>query len=150
LTNFTGTALKSFSTGTQVQKGIFLLMVFFFLLLLANVAVVQADTSYLQSLEDEASSLSLDKKTASSQNGASGQSPHLFNNDLNGKGGGLIGLTPGLTAKQFEQVLKNNYIGSYLFYKRLSDSKKAKVYSFYQSNPDPNQLREKLIKVSTQ
>jgi hypothetical protein len=50
--------------------------------------------------------------------------------------------------EQFEATLKTNYIGSFLFYNRLTDAQKKEVYSFYQSNPDPEKIREKILQVS--
>ena len=104
----------------------------------------QSNSDYLKSLESEASNLNLDSETKSSE-----KKIKLFSGDLQGKQGGAITeLLPGLTIEQFEIVLKNNYIGSYLFYKRLNESQQEEVYQFYKNNPDPQKVREKILQVN--
>ena len=123
-------------------------------MLLPAVGAVQAqsDSDYLKTIEGEASGLTVDQKTTSQNTPQTRQNAtRLFKNEFEDNlGGARVDLTPGLSHEQFEHVLKNNYIGSYLFYKRLSDEKKAQVYRFYQSTPDPSEVRKKILQVSKQ
>ncbi|MDJ0882034.1 MAG: hypothetical protein QNJ56_10325 [Gammaproteobacteria bacterium] len=131
-----------------MQKGFLLLFMFILLGLFTKVAIAQANSDYLESLEGEASALTLDEETKTkTQNTQSSQGFDADKQWVN-KGGAIVELKPGLTIEQFEIVLKNNYIGSYLFYKRLENVQKDEVFMFYQDNPDPKSIREKILKVS--
>ena len=132
-----------------MQKGFLLLLGVFCSFFFTESIYAQSDSDYLKSLEGEVSTLSLDTQTKNSVKKPSIKTLRTFSEGL-GKiqGGAISQLIPGLTVGQFELVLKNNYIGSYLFYKRLNDFKKGQVYSFYQKNPDPNEVRNKILQVS--
>jgi len=105
-------------------------------------SVAQTDADYLKSLEGEAESVALDAqtefKTTASKKSTSAA----------GSKGVPSSLVSGLAIEQFERVLQQNYIGSYLFYKRLSSSQKDEVYASYQGNPDPDSVRDKILKMS--
>jgi len=119
-----------------------------FLLLLSNSVYSQENSDYLELLEGEASGLNLDGQTKNSQKKSPSNSIKLFSQGENsGQGGGITELFPGLSQQQFELVLKSNYIGSYLFYKRLSELKRGEVYQYYQTSPDPSMVRKKIIQV---
>ncbi len=119
-----------------------------FLLLLSNSVYSQESSDYLKLLEGEASGLNLDSQTKNSQKKSPSNSIKLFSpGESDSQGGGITELFPGLSQKQFELVLKNNYIGSYLFYKRLSELKREEVYQYYQTGPDPSMIRKKIIQV---
>jgi len=120
----------------------------FFLLLLMNNAYSQVNSDYLKSLDSEASGLSLDSETKGSPKERLSKTIKLFSEGGEAQGGAISDLFPGLSQQQFEMVLKNNYIGSFLFYKRLSKEKKEEVYGFYQNNPDPVKVREKILQVN--
>lgn len=45
---------------------------------------------------------------------------------------------------QMEAWLHANYIGSYTFYQRLSDTKKRAVYRIYRSGADITEIRDKI------
>ncbi|MFA5626524.1 MAG: hypothetical protein WCX90_03655 [Thiohalomonadaceae bacterium] len=47
-----------------------------------------------------------------------------------------------LTHAQFEEILRDNYLGTYVFYNKLSDTDKARVYEAYGSNPAIVHLRD--------
>jgi hypothetical protein len=121
-------------------------------LLFAASVQAQSDADYLKTIEGEASGLTVDQQTARQQSSKAEKNPtRLFKNEFEDNlGGARVDLTPGLSTEQFEHVLKNNYIGSYLFYKRLSDNKRVQVYRFYQSTPDPSEVRKKILQVSKQ
>jgi len=144
--------LTSFFRKLQLKReDIQQLMLIIPLLFVASVQG-QSDAGYLKTIEGEASGLTVDQETARQQSTKAEQNPtRLFKNEFEDNlGGARIDLTPGLSIEQFERVLKNNYIGSYLFYKRLSDKKKAQVFRFYQSTPDPSEVRKKILQVSKQ
>ncbi len=123
-------------------------IVVLFLLLLSNSVYSQENADYLKLLEGEASDLNLDDQTKDGQKKTPSRDIKLFSQGLNdSKGGGITELFPGLSQQHFELVLKDNYIGSYLFYKRLSQPKKEEVYRYYQSNSDPAMIRKKIIQV---
>lgn len=141
--------MPDFTHGVQMRK-IYLPTQLFILLSVISFSVwPQANSDYLKSLEGEASGLELDKQTKSppkqiqrvtQPSGISGGNQVLS--------GAIEDLIPGLSIDQFEQVLKHNYIGSYLFYKRLTDVQRDLVFKFYQGNPDPEQVRKKILQVS--
>ncbi len=120
----------------------------FFLLILSNSVYSQENSDYLKLLEGEASGMNLDDQTKDSQKKKPSNNIKLFSGgDNDSKGGGITELFPGLSQQQFELVLKNNYIGSYLFYKRLSEPKKDEIYLYYQTDSDPAMIRKKIIQV---
>ncbi|WP_303901725.1 hypothetical protein [Thiohalomonas denitrificans] len=45
---------------------------------------------------------------------------------------------------QMESWLKANYIGSYVFYKKLSEPKRRAVYRVYRSGAEITKIREKI------
>ena len=119
-----------------------------FLLLLSNSVYSQENSDYLKLLEGEAFGLNLDEKTKNSQKKTPSNSIKLFSQGENdSQGGRITELFPGLSQQQFELVLKNNYIGSYLFYKRLSEPKKDEISLYYQTDSDPAMIRKKIIQV---
>ena len=106
-------------------------------------ATAQISDEYLKSIQGEAETVTLDEQTrVQAQEKASTAS------SIRDGGGG--GLENRLTMAQFESELQKNYIGSYLFYKRLSDAQKKEVFSVYLENPTPDAIREIILKVSKQ
>ena len=111
------------------------------LLFFASNVFAQTNAQYLKSLAGEASGMSIDEETRSTK-----PQPVLPSEKRERLGGGVITeLTPGLTVDEFEETLKSNYIGSYLFYNRLPAGQKEEIYRFYQSNPDSQKLRDKIL-----
>ncbi len=107
-------------------------------------AVAQSNADYLKSLKGEAESVTLDKQTKA---GSTSSVSKTVASKLD-SGGSPGRLVSGLTIEQFEKVLQQNYIGSYLFYKRLNNGQKDEVYASYQGNPDPDSVRDIIQKVS--
>lgn len=104
----------------------------------------QVSSKYMETLEGEASGLKLDTQTR-----VQPQKEAALNENFDkAKGGAISDLKQGFSQERFEDVLKNNYIGSYLFYKRLNDQQKAEVFGYYQNNPDPQKVREKILQVT--
>ena len=108
--------------------------------LMTTPCLSQSNTDYLKLLEGEASNSSVDKKTqANSKKKSTIKSVTSYSN---GK------ITPGLSLDDFMKNLKVNYIGTYYFAKRLSDNQTNEIYSFYQTNNDPQAIRTKIIEIS--
>lgn len=106
----------------------------------------QSTDDYLKQLEGEASGLTLDEKT---QTGVpvTQSSPAASGVGSSGGAGEFVG---GLPIERFEQALQQNFMGSYLFYKRLTNTQKGEIFGFYQQNPDPDAVRAKILQVSKQ
>jgi len=127
-----------------MQKRALLSMASLLFLCSAQIAYSQVNSSYIETIEGEASGMKLDAQTR-----VQPQKEATLNENF-GKieGGAISDLSQGFTLEQFEDILKNNYIGSYLFYKRLNDEQKLEVFSYYQSNPDPQKVRLKILQVT--
>ena len=63
------------------------------------------------------------------------------------RAGGIEELSAGLPKTDFEDLLEHNYMGSYLFYKRLTAEQQQVVYEFYLQNPDPKEIRLHILRV---
>jgi hypothetical protein len=124
-----------------MRKGSVYLGVFFVFWFIAGSVVAQSNADYLKSLQGEAESITLDKATESNT------ARSKISETVADPGEVPSSLVSGLSVEQFEKVLQKNYIGSYLFYKRLSNSQKGEIYSFYQGNPDPDAVRDEILKV---
>jgi hypothetical protein len=133
-----------FEWNSQLRKKALLCLAGFLFLCTTQNAYSQANSSYIETLEGEASGMKLDAQTR-----VQPQKEATLNENF-GKieGGAISDLSQGFTHEQFEDILKNNYIGSYLFYKRLNEEQKAEVFSYYQSNPDPQKVRQKILQVN--
>lgn len=53
-------------------------------------------------------------------------------------------LPKGLAQEEFEKTLKENYYGSYLFYEKLSEWNKKKVFETYQEGGTVEQVRNEI------
>lgn len=110
----------------------------------------QSNAEYLKAIRGEANNLTIDtetKSTATKPVREKGGSAIRIDTEKS-QAGAIEELVPGLSVSEFEVILKNNYMGSYLFYKNLNDSDKDEVYSFYLQNPDPRKLREKILQLN--
>ena len=124
-------------------------MLLFLLSLFAGSLWSQSESEYLNSLKGEASNLTLDLEARpTAQLSTQDRDTELSGNTSGSNAGAIKELIPGLTVEQFEQILKNNYMGSYLFYSRLDDEDKMQVYGFYLNNPDSKKLREKILQLN--
>jgi len=124
-----------------------LLMVFSFS------AQSQSPQNYLDELKEEASDLKLDRGTrVIEQKASSAQNPAVDSpgTAAGNQAGPIEGMGSGLSKQEFEQFLKVNYIGSYLFFRRLNEQGQDEVYQFYLETPDPEQVREKILEVHKQ
>ncbi len=57
---------------------------------------------------------------------------------------GKADIPPGLDLAGLEGFLKQGYVGSYAFFKRLSDEQKQKVFAAYQARPEIAYVREQI------
>ena len=146
--DLSGADLFSKSSDGLTLKALLLLLALCSLSLSMGKSLAQTSQKYLETLQDEASGLTLDKSTESEVKPVS---PPTSGNPLTANPGGQSGaieeFAAGLSMQQFEELLKHNYIGSYLFYKRLGQPHKDEVYRYYQQNPDPNQVRQKILQI---
>jgi len=108
-----------------------------------SAVLAQTDNEYLKALEDEAENLSVDEATRATRENLNKKNQF----DLSVTGSRLE-FPPGLSITQFNQVLKKNYIGSHIFYNRLNNDKKQKVYKYYLVNPGSVKVRAKIMQVS--
>ncbi len=53
-------------------------------------------------------------------------------------------IPPGLDLAGLEGFLKQGFVGSYAFFKRLSDEQKQKVFAAYQERPEMAFIREQI------
>lgn len=97
------------------------------LLAVFNLHAAHAD-AYLDALQDEATDLSVDPKTAASKFTAEKAADYK-----------------GLQQGSFESMLDKHYHGTYIFCTRLSDENRALVYRAYTKTPDINPLRQMIV-----
>ena len=107
----------------------------------------QSNSEYLDTLSSEAKKLSINDSSQTSPAITVQQriAQSTISSDGSSQAGAIKELVPGLSVDEFEILLKNNYMGSYLFYKGLDDNAKKEIYDYYQENPDPGKLREKIL-----
>ena len=121
-----------------------IVVVFGLVLLWFGAGAVAQDGNYLKELDSEASDLSLDRQTRS--NGETGgdirDAARLSELPVDDE----LDLGAGLSREDFEKALQRNLMGSYLFYKRLSRDRRDQVYQAYLKNPDPQGLRQIIMK----
>lgn len=144
--------MLSFILVSQMRKGCWLCFFFILLSSFTGSVLSHSNSEYINSLSGEAKILTLDSVTRSEV--------QIFNQESRldtaeiisdkSNAGAIQELVPGLTLQQFEKILKNNYMGSYLFYRHLDDNRKKEAYIFYLDNPDSNSLREKIIQLKKQ
>ena len=116
--------------------------------IIAVVAHAQSDSSYLDTLKDEASDLQLDKSTKIHAGKPVGGLPgnRSVAEPGQNRAGGIEEIRTGLSLADFEDLLEHNYMGSYLFYKRLNAPQRQAVYEFYLKNPDPQEIRQQILR----
>ena len=146
----TGTDLKPRGEDFSTRKGISLIAVLTLLCLPVDNGQAQSASGYLETLKDEASGLKIDSKSAADET-TEDRSSRLQDQGLaKDHAGAIEELETGLTIEQFAIRLKHNYIGSYLFFRRLNEEQQSEVFAFYQQNPNPQKIREKILQVSKQ
>ncbi|MCB1734526.1 MAG: hypothetical protein H6981_15420 [Gammaproteobacteria bacterium] len=91
-----------------------------------------AKDSYLDSINGEADDITVDSAVSLD---ASGQP----------QGAEAPSIPKDLDIAGFEELLRSRYIGSYMFYNKLSDGDKTSVYDEYLSSKDIESIRKKII-----
>lgn len=116
------------------------------LLLLAGIGMIAvshgADDDYLKALKAETQALSGGEaaRTAPAAPATQESKPQQ---GWSAAGQGLgEELPPNLSQEQFEAALKSSYFGTYMFYTKLNDKDKAKVFESYQGNGQISNIRE--------
>lgn len=133
-----------------MRKGSQLSFVLFLCSVYAGATWSQTDDAYLKSITGEASELTLDSETKVSSKKSEIEKEVTFSSGDQGspQAGARQELVSGLSLSEFEILLKENYMGSYLFYNRLDERWKQEVFSYYLENPDPAKLREKILQLN--
>lgn len=90
--------------------------------------------SYLSELEAEANNTGEQPQTTAKPNGGWPKTKQRLSSQLD----------DGLSHEEFEQSLRDNYYGSFIFYNRLSDWNKKQVYASYQKNNDIEMIRNEI------
>lgn len=115
------------------------------LLLLAGIGMVAvshgADDDYLKALKAETQALSGGEAARTAPAPAAQESKPQQGWSATGQGLGEE-LPPNLSQEQFEAALKSSYFGTYMFYSKLNDKDKAKVFESYQGNGQISNIRE--------
>ena len=92
----------------------------------------QLQADYLSDLESEAKILDDPTSTATEEKASGWSIKELEISDT---------LTPNLKQPEFEQQLKNSFLGSYTVYSRLTDAQKGLVYASYTDNVGIDELK---------
>ena len=99
-----------------------------------SLTAVAADDEYLKMLEGEAEDLKLDEsgQLKEDEQADDGSSENLTKKDWKWEGD-LQGdvLPPGLAQDEFATILKQNFYGSFVFYKKLNSIDQQTVYYHY-------------------
>ena len=128
----------------MATKSQFLVCLLFMVPLFSMPPVSAADDDYLKMIEGEAAELQLDNKGQLKQGDKKADDSVSF-----GWGGELEGenIPSGLAKEDFESVLKKNFYGTYLFFKKLDSTDKDTVYYRYskQQEPDLENVRNNIM-----
>ncbi len=118
------------------------------LLLSAPGLVAQTGDDYLRQLDSEASDLNLDAETRGRKEGEGDMRSAVRLTEV--PADDASELAPGLSREAFEASLKRNYMGSYTFFLRLSPERRDALYASYLKDPDPQRLRDRILKALKQ
>jgi len=108
--------------------------------------VTLASDPYMDALNAEADSVAVDPASEKQEANVFDQAPTLggWSNDAQSMSQDL---PANLEQEDFEESLKLNFYGSYIFYKRLDDASQAKVYEYYQDNPSIELVRQRIMEL---
>ena len=111
-------------------------------------AYSQDESLFLATLSSEADRLTLDRSTNKSVDAPILKSTDatIRVSDEENLGGAGTSLLDGLSLQQFGIVLKDNFMGSYYYYNKLSNQQKVKVHSIYQRHPQLDVIRKSILK----
>ena len=105
-------------------------------------------SNYLESLDAEAEGLSLDGSTQKTINTAFLE---VKQSSINVTRFGVLGAAgtsfiEGMSFKQFGGALKENFMGSFYYYKQLTSQQKESVYLAYQKFPELDMVRTSILR----
>jgi len=106
------------------------------------------ESAYLDGLAAEADDTNVDSSSAISTKELNEKHSTTKVEHWNINSQNLNRLRSGLEWKEFEEVLKNSYFASYVFYKRLNPTSKNLVFKEYENKANIKQLRAKIISLS--
>lgn len=108
-------------------------------------SLVVAGDAYLDALKAEAATITPEGEVA-----PAGEAPPQSGNSLLAKPQKVKSdLTPGLDKVGFEKDLKENFHGSFLFYEKLTDTEKERVFTFYKDVPEITRIRRQILRIMT-
>ncbi len=109
---------------------------------------ISKESAYLDGLTAEADDTNVDTSSAISTKELKEKNSTTKVEHWNIYSQNLNRLRSGLEWKEFEDVLKNSYFASYVFYKRLNPTSKSLVFKEYENKANIKQLRAKIISLS--
>jgi hypothetical protein len=131
--------LKTSYTGRGLLRGMVLLGCCFPLAILAS-------DPYMDALNAEADSVVVDPETEKQKPSPLEQVPAQGGWSTQDQSMSLD-LPPDLDRDDFEESLKLNFYGSYMFYNRLDDSAQEEVYQLYRQNPSIEPVRKRIMQL---
>lgn len=102
-----------------------------------------AEDPYVKALQEAAKAQAGDAAPAASDKPAA-EPPQGWNSSNQELGGGL---PPNLSRPQFEEALKKNFFGTYMFYSKLGEADRETVYKEYQGNNQISNIRDKTMQL---
>ena len=105
------------------------------------VPVARAD-AYLDALQEAADKVRVDPLSTGSADDVASEASGLSGGRVASHVKGNI--PRGLDLAGLESLLKQGYVGSYAFFKRLSDEQKQKVFAAYEARPEIGYIREQI------
>jgi hypothetical protein len=112
--------------------------------------VVASDDAYLKMLEGEAEDLQLDQSGQLKDKASDNSSSSDTVNETEWKWEGDLmadSMPKGLAQDKFSTVLKRNFYGTYVFYRKLNSVDQQTVYYHYSksTNPDLDSIRQHIL-----
>jgi len=119
-------------------------------LLVWSSTVVASDDAYLKMLEGEAEDLQLDQSGQLKDKASDNSSSSDTVNETEWKWEGDLmadSMPKGLAQDKFSTVLKRNFYGTYVFYRKLNSVDQQTVYYHYSksTNPDLDSIRQHIL-----
>jgi hypothetical protein len=103
-----------------------------------------ASDPYMDALNAEADSVTVDPKTEQKKPDYINQAP-VTGGWSNQNQSMRQDLPANLDQDDFEEALKRNFYGSYMFYSHLDQTEQAEVFRFYQNTPSIEPLRQRIM-----
>jgi hypothetical protein len=107
---------------------------------------ILATDPYMDALNAEADSVIVDPKTEQQKPDFINQAP-VPGGWSNQNQSMSLDLQANLDKEDFEEALKRNFYGSYMFYNHLDEADQAEVYEFYQNKPSIEPVRQRIMEL---